>query len=258
MQAPTDLVNSANGVADPNCAINDPRAMATWQDRPMSQEATARRSYNRMSKIYGLLSDGSEKRFVVEAIRGMLKPQPGEVVLEPGCGTGQALVALAQLVGPTGHVYGLDVSDGMIAAATNRLRHAGLRSQTGMTRSSALRMPYPNDTFDAIFMSFTLELFNNHDIPIVLAECARVLKPGGRLCVACMSSRGGQPLMERIYGWSHRRFPTFVDCRPIDASSYLTDAGFHVAESKSLSMWGLAVELVLARQLTQSRQIIAD
>lgn len=213
----------------------------------MSQEATARSSYNRMSKIYGLLSDESEKRFVAEAIRGMLKPQPGEVVLEPGCGTGQALVALAELVGPTGRAYGLDVSDGMVAASTKRLQRAQLMLQAVASRGSARELPYPDDTFDAIFMSFTLELFCDHDIPIVLAQCARVLKPGGRLCVACMSSHGGQPLMERLYSWSHRRFPTFVDCRPIDANRYLSEAGFRVAERKSLSMWGLAVDLMLAR-----------
>lgn len=216
------------------------------QDLPMSQEATARHSYNRMSKIYGLLSDGSEKRFVAEAIRGMLKPQPGEVVLEPGCGTGQALAALAELVGPTGRTYGLDVSDGMVAASTRRLRDAHLMPRTVVTRGSALELPYPGNMFDAIFMSFTLELFSAHDIPIVLDECARVLKPGGRLCIACMSSHGGNPAMERLYSWSHRHFPTFVDCRPIDASRYLPDAGFGIYERKSLSMWGLAVDLMLA------------
>lgn len=212
----------------------------------MSQEATARRSYNRMSRIYGLLSNGSEKRFAAEAIRGMLRPQPGEVVLEPGCGTGQALVALAELVGPSGRAYGLDVSDGMISVASDRLRRAGLASQSVTTRGSALQMPYPNGTFDAVFMSFTLELFNDRDLPIVLANCARVLKPDGRLCIASMSSTGGQPLMERLYCWSHRHFPTFVDCRPIEAGRLLPEAGFHVTEQRSLSMWGLAVDLVLA------------
>lgn len=213
----------------------------------VTQAATARHSYNRMSKIYGLLSDDSERVFVREAIEGLLKPQPGEFILEPGFGSGQVLVALAELVGDNGRVFGIDVSDGMLTAATKRIAKAGLESRVDLTLGSALELPYADDSFDAIFMSFTLELFSDVEIPQVLAQCARVLKPSGRLCVACMSSTGGRPTMERLYQWSHRHFPTFVDCRPIDAPAALRTAGFSVAERHPLSMWGLAVDLVLAR-----------
>lgn len=211
------------------------------------QQETARASYNRMSKIYSFLSDESEQRFVSAAIEGLLQPEPGEVVLEPGFGTGQVLVALAELVGEDGRVYGIDISDGMLAQTTKRVAEHGLTERVDLQRGSATAMPYADATFDAIFMSFTLELFPDDQIPQVLAECERVLKPSGRLCVACMSSEGGIPTMERLYEWSHRAFPNIVDCRPIDAGQALTDAGFTLEKKKGMSMWGLAVDVILAR-----------
>ena len=211
-----------------------------------SQQDAARDGYNRMSRVYGALSDSSEKRFVREAIDGLLAPAEGEVILEPGFGTGQALVSLAHLVGPEGRVCGIDISDGMLEHTSARVEDAGLTDRVELVRGSATAMPWPDDHFDAAFMSFTLELFSDEDIPVVLAEVARVLRPGGRLCVACMSSHGGMKAMEELYEWSHRHFPSFVDCRPIDGSAALGRAGFTITDSRRLSMWGLAVELLLA------------
>ncbi|MGI9577238.1 MAG: class I SAM-dependent methyltransferase [Microthrixaceae bacterium] len=210
------------------------------------QQSTARDSYNRMSRVYGLLSDSSEKRFVHDAIDGLLKPAEGEVVLEAGFGTGQALVALAELVGPSGTVCGIDISDGMVQHTADRVESAGLSERVELVRGSATELPWPDGHFDAAFMSFTLELFSDDEIPVVLAEVKRVLCPGGRLCVACMSTHGGVKAMEELYGWSHRHFPSFVDCRPIDGTAAVAKAGFDITESRDLSMWGLAVELLLA------------
>lgn len=207
----------------------------------------ARARYNRMSRVYGFLSNSSEKKIVEVAIEQVLKPRPGELVLEPGFGTGQMLAALAEMVGEGGKVYGIDISDGMVAAARKRLAGKGLEARAEIMRGDASAMPYGDGFFDAAFMSFTLELFPEDEMPVVLAECARVLKREGRLCVASMSCRGKSTAMMKLYLWSHRRFPRFVDCRPIFASKALESAGFDTVESRVLSMWGLPVEIVLGR-----------
>jgi demethylmenaquinone methyltransferase/2-methoxy-6-polyprenyl-1,4-benzoquinol methylase len=210
------------------------------------QQARARRSYDRLSHVYSMLSDSSEKRFVRDAIEGLLRPEEGEAILEPGFGTGQALLALATGVGETGRVEGIDISHGMLDQARHRLEHHGLAGRVHLQVGSATELPYDDGTFDAVFMSFTLELFADDQMPVVLAECARVLKPTGRICVACMSDHGGNAAMEKLYEWSHEHFPSFVDCRPIDAPGSLEAAGYAVTTVRPLAMWGLAVDLVLA------------
>lgn len=211
------------------------------------QGETARASYNTMSRVYGFLSSSSEKKFVEVGIKQVLKPQPGELILEPGFGAGQVLASLAEVVGESGGVCGIDISDGMVDAARKRLARKGLLNRVELRRGDASKMPYAGNTFDAVFMSFTLELFPEDEIPVVLAECSRVLKKDGRLCVASMSKRGGNQFMMKLYLWSHRMFPRFVDCRPIFAGEALGRAAFHVVEQRILSMWGLPVEIVLGR-----------
>jgi ubiquinone/menaquinone biosynthesis C-methylase UbiE len=213
----------------------------------VSREQT-RRSYNRMSRFYGLLSADSEKKFVEVAVDRYLKPRAGERILEPGFGTGQVLVALADRVGEDGKVYGIDISDGMVGEARKRLKREGLTGRVELTQGDAADLPYGDGCFDGVFMSFTLELFDTPEIPVVLGECMRVLKDGGRLCVASMSDRGKQGTMMKLYIWSHRRFPSFVDCRPIFARSFVEGAGFEVEGYEVMSMWGLPVEIILGRK----------
>jgi ubiquinone/menaquinone biosynthesis C-methylase UbiE len=217
------------------------------------QGQTARASYNRMSRVYWLLSNGSEKKFVEVAIRQVLKPEPAETILEPGFGTGQALAALAEMVGGGGKVYGIDISDGMVEATRRSLARKGLEARAELVRGDASKMPFEDGFFDAVFMSFTLELFHEDEIPVVLSECARVLKEDGRICVACMSAKGKDGAMKRLYALAHRKFPRFVDCRPIFAGKALESAGFEIVEERILSMWGLPVEIVLGR--TGGRQL---
>jgi demethylmenaquinone methyltransferase/2-methoxy-6-polyprenyl-1,4-benzoquinol methylase len=226
--------------------VSDATAPQRQATEAAQQQARARRSYDRMSRVYGMLSDSSEKRFVKDAIEELLRPEEGEVVLEPGFGTGQALMALAVGVGESGRVAGIDISEGMLDHARRRLEHHGLAERVHLRLGSATELPYRDSTFDAVFMSFTLELFADDQIPTVLAECVRVLKPTGRLCVACMSDHGGSAAMEKLYEWSHEHFPSFVDCRPIDAAGALETAGYTVVTERPLTMWGLAVDLVLA------------
>jgi len=205
----------------------------------------ARQSYNSMSRFYGFLSNGSEKKFVQTAIEGFLKPREGERILEPGFGSGQVLVALARAVGEAGKAYGIDISDGMVEVTRKRLAREGLEGRVELTRGDAVALPYEDDFFDGIFMSFTLELFDAPEIPLVLQECRRVLKDGGRICVASMSDQGKHGTMMKLYVWSHKKFPDFVDCRPIFARAFVEDAGFEVTGYRIMSMWGLPVEIVL-------------
>ena len=212
-----------------------------------SRERT-RRTYDRASRWYELMEDPFERRPRRVGLR-LLAARRGERILDVGCGPGSALLVLARSVGPDGQVAGVDLSPAMAARAARRLRQAGLEGRADIRVSDAADLPWPDGTFDAVFASFTLELFDTPEIPEVLAEWRRVLRPAGRLVVVSLSRSGPISRMTRTYEWAHDRFPASLDCRPIHAALALEAAGFRVTRQIPVALFGLRVEAVLAGSL---------
>ncbi len=204
----------------------------------------ARVSYNRLSRWYDLLAGTSEQAATKDGLR-MLKAKAGETILEIGFGTGHCLLALAELVGASGHIHGIDLSEGMLTIAKSRIEHAGFVNRVELRCWNAAKLPYKIVSLDAIFSSFTLELFDTPEIPVVLRECWRVLKHEGRICIVSLSREGKPKLMTRLYDWAHEKFPSTVDCRPIYVRQALYDAGFKVGQFVYRSMWDLPVEVAI-------------
>ncbi|HSA99143.1 MAG TPA: methyltransferase domain-containing protein [Anaerolineales bacterium] len=212
-----------------------------------SKEA-ARASYNRLSRWYDLVAGGTEKKYRDWGLE-KLAARSDEKVLEIGFGTGHCLVSLAKAVGPAGHVTGVDISDGMLAIAQERLRQEGLAERVELHSGDAANLDFLEaGSLDGVFMSFTLELFDNPEIPRVLQECHRILKPGGRLAVVSMTKTTPPGLAVRIYEWFHEHMPDYADCRPIFARLALEQSGFIIQDVSTSSMWGLPVEIVLGKK----------
>jgi demethylmenaquinone methyltransferase/2-methoxy-6-polyprenyl-1,4-benzoquinol methylase len=204
----------------------------------------AKRSYDRMAGCYDYWTRKYEGPVSAEGI-ALLAVQPGEQVLEIGFGTGHNLLALAQAVGPRGKACGIDLSEGMCAATRGRLLSAAVLDQADVVCGDACSLPYPDAHFDAVFMSFVLELFDTPEIPCVLAECRRVLKPGGRLGVVALIKPEHKTAMVHLYEWGHNAMPGIVDCRPIYLRHSLEHAGFMPRELVERNIWGLPVEIVV-------------
>lgn len=211
----------------------------------LKEEAKA--TYNKISKWYDLVEGVWEKKCGETGLQ-KLNVKDGEKVLEIGFGTGHTMLALAQAVGNSGKVYGIDISENMLDITQARIQNVGLSERVKLECGDAIKLPFEANFFDAIFMSFTLELFDTPEIPIVLDECRRVLRSGGRICVVGLSKKGKSNLIMRVYEWAHRKFPKYVDCRPIFVQRALEDAGFYILDATEMSIWGLPVEAAMAKR----------
>lgn len=212
---------------------------------PRSKEEV-KATYDRLSKWYDLLIDPFEKQFRRKGLQ-KLNVQEGEKVLEIGFGTGKCILPLACSVGDSGGVYGIDISKKMYDITKSRVKKAGLWERVKLQCGDALKLPYEKNSLSAIFISFTLELFDTPEIPILLGECQRVLSNQGRICVVGLSAKGKSSLMKQFYKWLHQKFPAYFDCRPIYIQKALESVGFQIMETTQMSAWGLPMEIVLAK-----------
>jgi ubiquinone/menaquinone biosynthesis C-methylase UbiE len=212
-----------------------------------SKEA-ARASYNRLSRWYDLIAGSTEKKYRDWGLE-KLAARPAERILEIGFGTGHCLVSLSKAVGKAGHVIGLDISDGMLAIAQERLQQEGLQERADLHLGDATKLDFiESGSLDGIFMSFTLELFDNPEIQRVLQECQRVLKAGGRIAIVSMTKTNPPGIAVRLYEWFHEHMPDYADCRPIFAREALEQSGFVIQDVNTSSMWGLPVQIVLGKK----------
>ncbi len=209
----------------------------------------ARRAYDRMSAFYDLMTAGFERPARRAGI-DLLAVEPGESVCEIGYATGAGAESLVRAVGAQGSYSGIDISPKMADKAARRLARlnegAGEGADVDLRVGDARRMPFDDCSFDVVFCSFTLELFDTPDMPGVIREARRVLVPRGRLGVVSMALTADPGVISRAYEYGHRHFEAFVDCRPIDSAELVRSEGFSVTRSKRIELWRLPVDIVVA------------
>jgi demethylmenaquinone methyltransferase/2-methoxy-6-polyprenyl-1,4-benzoquinol methylase len=209
--------------------------------------AEARANYDALSRWYDTLEGGWERRPRARAIQNLTVP-PNARVLEIGCGTGASLADLAEKARMGGQIFGVDLSAGMLRVAKNHMRKRKISSPVFLSQADASTLPFSSAFFQALFMSFTLELFDTPEIPLILSECRRVLQPGAVLGLVATSRMGGIGGMTSLYEFFHRKFPHTVDCHPIYAARALEAAGFKIINEEVDSLWGIGLEIITAQK----------
>ena len=151
------------------------------------------------------------------------KPQPGEICVDLGSGRGNDVIRLAEEVGEKGFVFGIDISEGMIAKANATLEKFEVQNAR-ILKAELESLPLRDDSIHLVISNCTI----NHasDKPTVWGEVYRILKSGGRFVVSDIYAV--QPISEK-----YRNDPAAVaECwaGSVTRAEYLTmleKAGFN-------------------------------
>jgi demethylmenaquinone methyltransferase/2-methoxy-6-polyprenyl-1,4-benzoquinol methylase len=155
---------------------------------------TVARRYDLLNHLLSLNLDREWRRRAAEEAC----PSPGARVLDLCGGTGDLSVALAGASARPARIVCCDFSHAMLARAEEKFGRRGLGDFCFTVEGDALRLPFPDGSFDAVTVGFGVR--NLADMTAGLGEILRVLSPGGRLVVLEFSRPTG-PVLSRLYAF---------------------------------------------------------
>ncbi|MFC3025230.1 bifunctional demethylmenaquinone methyltransferase/2-methoxy-6-polyprenyl-1,4-benzoquinol methylase UbiE [Vibrio zhugei] len=154
------------------------------------------------------------KRFTIDCAGA----RPGQKILDLGGGTGDLTAKFSRIVGDDGRVVLADINNSMLNVGRDKLRDNGIVDNVHYVQANAEELPFPDDYFDCITISFCLRNVTDKDKAI--RSMFRVLKPGGRLLILEFSKPLLQPLSKVYDAYSFHVLPRIGQLIANDADSY--------------------------------------
>ena len=192
------------------------------------QPQVVKQAYNRRGWIYSKTVAPMEWEYHLAAL-DQANIQPGENVLEVAVGPGLTAAEIAGRVGKETPFHGTDISTGMLTLTEQRLRANGF-TQFQLKEGNARQIPFESNTFDVLYNGYMLDLIAEGEMPGILAEFKRVLKPGGRMILLNMSKANKEVVLfrEKLYRLLPPKPVLYLmgGCRPVLMEDLTWQAGF--------------------------------
>ncbi len=189
---------------------------------------------------------------VADILIDRARPATGERIVDVGCGSGAVSIALAQKVGPTGHVLGIDISGPMLARA-RQIAPAGLPVEFML--ADATVYPFAPASFDLLVSRFGVMFFA--EPALSFANLRKALKPSGRLAFACWREPRENPIFMAPLQAVYKHVPKLPPQGPEDPGPFsfasearvhriLSEAGFTAVAMEACN---LALDVAVGRGL---------
>jgi SAM-dependent methyltransferase len=209
----------------------------------------ARRAYDRIGSLQDTQSFYEDRVTEILLRRGDFGAAQG--VFEFGCGTGRlALRLLTELLSPTARYRGVDVSPKMVSLAQARLAPYAPRAEVVLTEGGP-PVDEPAESCDRFLSSYVFDLLSQEDTRRVLEEARRMLRPGGLLCLAGLSTGVG-PVSRAVasaWGWIQAQRPSLVGgCRPVELLPFLAPSDWQVRHHEKVVSFGVPSEALIAER----------
>lgn len=148
---------------------------------------------------------------------GLLAPFHPQSILDIATGTGDFAILAAQMLHPE-KLIGADISEGMMNIGKEKVKKLGLDDIVSFKKEDCMAMSFEDNTFDAVTAAFGIRNFQ--DLDRGLKEMCRVLKKGGHLSIAELTTPVSFPMKQLFHIYSHTFLPVYGKLISKDSSAY--------------------------------------
>ena len=174
--------------------------------------------------------------------------QDARRVFEFGCGTGRFAARLLEKCLPSSTSYlGCDLSPVMVGLAKDRIAAYGARAQVVLS-DGAVRFSLPDHSVDRVVCNYVLDLLSEADIERFFSEAHRVTMPGGKVCIASLTTGVSVPshIVSSLWMSIFRLSPAIVGgCRPIQVDACIDPQEWQVVHRRVVTPYGVPSEVLI-------------
>lgn len=196
-------------------AVGNPKV-----ERPKVNKAQVEAMFNRIAPTYDRLNHklslGIDRRWRRKAIDA-LKPFAPETILDVATGTGDFAILAAQRLDP-GRIIGIDISEGMMEVAREKVKQAGLEGTIFFDKDDCTDLSFADESFDAVTVAYGARNFEN--LEAGLHEMCRVLVPEGHLMLVELTTPPHFPMKQLFNFYAHTVMPFIGRTISKDDSAY--------------------------------------